>query len=257
MAFRTRYRQYEFLVMSIGLTNAPATFMSLINVLGVLGRQKLYAKFSKCEFLVDSVAFLGHVVSREGVMIDPEKIEAVRNWAQPSSMTEIKSFVGFASYYRRFVKNFASIATHLTGLTKKRWTELLKDYDMTIQYHLGKANMVADALSQKAVSMGSLACLGVSKRPLAKEIQTLESKFIQLGISERGGIKAKQFEDENLNELRKKTVSESHGSRYSIHLGVTKMYQDLKRLYWWPDMKKDITEFVAKCQNCQQVNYEH
>ncbi|WMV26528.1 hypothetical protein MTR67_019913 [Solanum verrucosum] len=140
---------------------------------------------------------------------------------------------------------------------------------------------------------------------LAKEIQTLESKVMQLGISERGGvlasievratfieeIKAKQFDDENLEELRKKAaiskeqettldaegvlnfkgricvprvddliqklLAESHGSRYSIHLGVTKMYRDLKRIYWWPGMKKDIVEFVAKCKNCQQVKYEH
>ncbi|WMV51238.1 hypothetical protein MTR67_044623 [Solanum verrucosum] len=128
---------------------------------------------------------------------------------------------------------------------------------------------------------------------------------MQLGISKRGKvltrievmaifikeIKAKQFEDENLEELRKKTANgkaqdttldadgvlnfkgricvpivddliekllvKSHGLRYSIHLGVTKMYQDLKRIYWWPGMKKDIAEFVAKCQNCQQVKYEH
>ncbi|XP_049391518.1 uncharacterized protein LOC125855910 [Solanum stenotomum] len=70
-------------------------------------------------------------------------------------------------------------------------------------------------------------------------------------------IKAKQFKDDSLNELKKKTVSESHGSRYSIYPGVTKMYQDLKRLYWWPDLKKNIAEFVAKCQNCQHVKYEH
>ncbi|WMV34176.1 hypothetical protein MTR67_027561 [Solanum verrucosum] len=99
--------------------------------------------------------------------------------------------------------------------------------------------------------MGSLACLSVAKRPLAKEIQTLESKFMQLGISERGEvlasikvratfieeIKAKQFEDENLKELRKvddlieKLFTESHGSRYSIHPSVTKKYRDLKRIY--------------------------
>ena len=128
---------------------------------------------------------------------------------------------------------------------------------------------------------------------------------MQLGISERDGvlasievraiyieeIKAKQFEDENLEELRKKTVigkaqeitldadgllifkgricvprvddliekllAESHSSRYFIHLGVTKMYRDMKRIYWWPGMKKDIVEFVGKCQNWQQVKYEH
>ncbi|WMV58920.1 hypothetical protein MTR67_052305 [Solanum verrucosum] len=98
--------------------------------------------------------------------------------------------------------------------------ELLKDYDVTIQYHSGKANVMADALSRKVVSMGSFVCLSATKRPLAKEIQTLVSKFIQLGISEKGRvlasikvkatfieeIKAKKFEHENLNELKKKTV---------------------------------------------------
>ncbi|WMV38417.1 hypothetical protein MTR67_031802 [Solanum verrucosum] len=68
------------------------------------------------------------------------------------------------------------------NLRQRRWMELLKEYDATIQYHPGKVNVVVDALSRKTVNMGSLTCLGVAKRPLAKEIQTLESKFIQLGI---------------------------------------------------------------------------
>ncbi|WMV09406.1 hypothetical protein MTR67_002791 [Solanum verrucosum] len=106
------------------------------------------------------------------------------------------------------------------NLRQRRWMELVKDYDMTIQYNSGKANAVLDALSRKAVSMDSLARLSTTIRPLGKEIQTLESKFMKLGISERGGvlasieardtfikeIKAKQFEDENSEELRKKTV---------------------------------------------------
>ncbi|WMV30754.1 hypothetical protein MTR67_024139 [Solanum verrucosum] len=160
-AFKTQYGHYDFLVMSFGLINAPVTFMSLMNgvfkpfldsfvivfiddilvyskneeehanhlrtVLGVLGKQKLYDKFLKCEFWLKSVAFLGHVVLKEGVMMDPQKIETVINWVWPSSITEVRSFVGLASYYHRFVKNFASIATHLTNLTKKEipfeWTE--------------------------------------------------------------------------------------------------------------------------------------
>ena len=133
-AFRTRYGHYEFLVMSFGLTNAPAAFMELMNgvfrpyldsfvivfiddilvyskteedhvrhlriVLQRLREEKLYAKFSKCEFWLTSVTFLGHVVSKEGIRVDPAKIEAVRGWTRPTSLTEIQSFVGFASYYR-------------------------------------------------------------------------------------------------------------------------------------------------------------
>ncbi|KAH0738233.1 hypothetical protein KY290_036938 [Solanum tuberosum] len=328
MAFRTRYGNYEFLVMSFGLTNALATFMSLMNgvfksfhysfVIVFIDDILVYSKSEKEH--ADHLR-IGHVVSKEGVMVDLQKIEAVKNWVRPSSVTEVMSFVGLASYYCRFVKNFASIATHLTNLTKKEipfeWTEkyeesfqklntllttthilalqdknviayeswLLKVPERNYPTHdleLATANVVADALSRQTVSMGSLACLSVPKRPLAMEIQTLESKFVKLGISEKGGvltrievratfieeIKAKQFADENLNELKKNVVigkaqkttldvEESHGLRYSIHPGVTKMYRDLKRIYWWSGMKKDISEFVAKCQNFQQVKYEH
>ena len=132
--FRTRYGHYEFLVMSFGLTNAPAAFMELMNgvfrpyldsfvivfiddilvyskteedhvrhlriVLQRLREEKLYAKFSKCEFWLTSVTFLGHVVSKEGIRVDPAKIEAVRGWTRPTSPTEIRSFVGLAGYYR-------------------------------------------------------------------------------------------------------------------------------------------------------------
>ena len=148
-AFRTRYGHYEFLVMFFGLTNAPAAFMSLMNgtfkpyldlffivfvdailiysnsrkehekhlriVLEVLREKRLYAKFSKCEFWLDSVSFLGHVVSKDVVMVDPSKIETVKNWVRPTNVSEIRSFVGLASYYRRFVKGFSSVASQLTN----------------------------------------------------------------------------------------------------------------------------------------------
>ena len=160
-AFRTRYGHYEFLVMSFGLTNAPAAFMDLMKrvfkpfldrfvivfiddilvysrseeehvehlriVLQTLREQQLYAKFSKCEFWLDSVAFLGHVVSREGIQVDPKKIEAVMDWQRPTTVTEVRSFPGLAGYYRRFVQDFSRIAAPLTRLTQKKvkfqWTE--------------------------------------------------------------------------------------------------------------------------------------
>ncbi|XP_069152883.1 uncharacterized protein [Solanum lycopersicum] len=91
-------------------------------VLGILKQKKLYAKFSKCEFWISSVAFLGHVVSKEGIMVDPKKIETVRDWVRPASVTEIWSFSGFAGYYRRFIEGFSSIASPLTRMTQKEVT---------------------------------------------------------------------------------------------------------------------------------------
>jgi hypothetical protein len=143
-AFVTRYGQYEFTVMSFGLTNAPAYFMNLMNkvfmeeldkfvvvfiddiliysksvdeheqhlrvVLEKLRVHKLYAKFSKCEFWLEKVAFLGHILTAEGVAVDPEKVEAVSNWQQPTNVSEIRSFLGLAGYYRRFIEGFSKIA---------------------------------------------------------------------------------------------------------------------------------------------------
>ncbi|CAL9002196.1 unnamed protein product [Prunus brigantina] len=88
-------------------------------VLGTLRRRQLYAKFSKCQFWLDRISFLGHVISAEGIYVDPQKIEAVMNWPQPTSVTEIRSFLGLAGYYRRFVEGFSVIAASLTRLTRK------------------------------------------------------------------------------------------------------------------------------------------
>ena len=152
-AFRTRYGHYEFLVMPFGLTNAPAVFMDLMNrvckpfldkfvivfiddiliysqsqqdheqhlklILELLAREKLYAKFSKCEFWLREVQFLGHVVNDKGIQVDPSKVQAVKQWETPKTPTEIRQFLGLAGYYRRFIKNFSKIALPLTTLTQK------------------------------------------------------------------------------------------------------------------------------------------
>ncbi|GKB40278.1 putative reverse transcriptase domain-containing protein [Tanacetum coccineum] len=139
--------------MPFGLTNAPAVFMDLMNrvckpyldkfvivfiddiliysktkedhevhlrlVLELLRKEKLYAKFSKCEFWLQEVHFLGHVVNQSGIHVDPSKIEAVKNWKAPTTSSEIRSFLGLAGYYRRFIANFSKIAKPLTSLTQK------------------------------------------------------------------------------------------------------------------------------------------
>ncbi|GJU29407.1 putative nucleotidyltransferase, ribonuclease H [Tanacetum coccineum] len=152
-AFRTRYGHYEFQVMPFGLTNAPDVFMDLMNrvcklyldlfvivfmndiliyscnkeehanhlriILELLKKEKLYAKFSKCDFWIRIVQFLGHLIDSQGLHVDPAKIEAVKNWASPTTPTEIHQFLGLAGYYRRFIKDFSKIAKSLTELTQK------------------------------------------------------------------------------------------------------------------------------------------
>ncbi|GJX41466.1 putative nucleotidyltransferase, ribonuclease H [Tanacetum coccineum] len=152
-AFRTMYGHFEFTVMPFGLTNAPTVFMDLMNrvcksyldkivivfiddiliyskskeehevqlrlVLELLRKEKLYAKFSKCEFWLQEVHFLGHVVNQNGIHVDPGKIEAVKNWEAPTSPIGVCSFLGLAGYYRRFIANFSRIAKPLTLLTQK------------------------------------------------------------------------------------------------------------------------------------------
>ena len=151
--FQTRYGYYEFMMIPFGLTNAPTTFMNLMNrvfepysddfvvvfiddilvysrmeedhdrhlhiVLQTLWEKQLYAKFSKCEFWLDRVVFLGHVVMRAGIMVDTAKMEVVTQWPRPTSVTEICSFLGMANYYRKFIQDLSQIVAPLTRLTRK------------------------------------------------------------------------------------------------------------------------------------------
>ncbi|KAH9671101.1 hypothetical protein KPL70_017221 [Citrus sinensis] len=239
-AFRTRYGHYEFLVMPFGLTNALAAFMDLMNrifqpyfdqfvivfiddilvyskskeehethlriVLETLREKKLYAKFKKCEFWLDCMAFLGHIVTKDGISVDPAKVEAIVNWERPSNVTEVRSLLGLAGYYRLFVKGFSSIAAPLTNLTKKdvkfTWdkacekgfqelkSRLVSAHILTVPsqgkgfviysdasrkglgcvlIQHGKANVVADALSRK--SSGCMAHLTTMQNHLVKDLR--------------------------------------------------------------------------------------
>ncbi|WVZ97250.1 LOW QUALITY PROTEIN: hypothetical protein U9M48_042800 [Paspalum notatum var. saurae] len=172
-AFSTRYGLYEYLVMSFGLTNAPAFFMYMMNsvfmneldkfvfiddiliyskseeehkehlriVLTRLREHKLYAKFSKCAFWLKEVSFLGHILSEKGVAVDPSKVRDVLNWKQP------EIFPWFSSYYRRFIKDFSKTAKPMTSLTKKNakyvWSSNYEEAFQTLKKLLTSAPVLA------------------------------------------------------------------------------------------------------------------
>nr|GEZ86720.1 putative reverse transcriptase domain, ribonuclease H-like domain, aspartic peptidase domain protein [Tanacetum cinerariifolium] len=121
ITFRTRYGHFEFQVMLFGLTNAPADEEQHVKhlkiILELLKKERLYAKFSKCDFWLDPVQFLGYVIDRNGVHVDPAKIEAIKNWAAPTPPTEVRQFLRLAGYYRRFIEGFSLISKPLTKLT--------------------------------------------------------------------------------------------------------------------------------------------
>ena len=161
MAFRTLYGHYEFLVMSFGLTNAPTTFMDLMNrvfqlyvdkffmvfiedilvyskdwenhdthlwvVLETLRKERLYAKLNKCEFWLKKVSFLGHIISEEEIQVDPKKVEVIIEWKPLRNVIEVRSFLGLAGYYIRFFKGFLMTAAPVMRLlqenVKFEWSE--------------------------------------------------------------------------------------------------------------------------------------
>ncbi|KAL0378600.1 UNVERIFIED_CONTAM: Retrovirus-related Pol polyprotein from transposon [Sesamum radiatum] len=161
------------------------------------------------------------------------------------------------------------------NLRQRRWIELLKDYDCTIDFHPGKANVVADALSRKSSS--TLANLGSHNQTLLLEMRSLNTTLevdqvagllaaLQLKPDFVDQIKEAQTRDHFLlrmlermkqDGLREEILQEAHNAPYAMHPGMVKMYRNLRPYYWWQTMKKDVAEFVAKCMTCQQVKAEH
>ncbi|GKB66590.1 putative reverse transcriptase domain-containing protein [Tanacetum coccineum] len=125
-------------------------------------------------------------------------------------------------------------------MRQRRWLKLLSDYDCELRYHLGKANMVADALSRKS-----------RPKPLRVRALNLEPRADKtLCLKNRSWIPC-------FGNLRALIMHESHKSKYSIHPRSDKMYQDLKKLYWWPNMKAEIATYVSKCMTCAKVKAKY
>jgi hypothetical protein len=186
-AFSTKYGLYEYLVMSFGLTNAPAYFMYLMNsvfmpeldkfmvvfiddilvyskskeehaghlhvVLQRLREHRLYAKLSKCDFWLKEIKFLGHTISQAGIAVDPDKVQEVMNWKPPTTVRQIRSFLGLAGYYRRFIPDFSRIAKPMTEVLKKGakfvWGQKCEDAFHSLRQHLTTTPVLAQSDNNK------------------------------------------------------------------------------------------------------------
>jgi hypothetical protein len=276
------------------------------------------------------VPFLGHIISNGDISVDPAKVKEIVAWSIPTIVTEILSFLGLVGYYRRFIEGFSKIAKPMTSLLEKgrefkwdekcqvytdhkslkyiftqkdlnprqrRWMELIKDYDLEIHYHPGKANLVVDAFSRKEhvhsavvaqlpdeivedfrrLNLGIVAHtegviidveLTWRKKSAKGQIDDAKIREIKDLITEGRGLEFTEEEQgtvwikdricvPNIESLRETILKEAHDSDYSIHPGSTKMYQDLKRKYWWYGLKRDAAAHVVMCDVCQRVKAEH
>ncbi|GJS60762.1 putative reverse transcriptase domain-containing protein [Tanacetum coccineum] len=295
-AFRTRYGHYEFQVMPFGLTNAPAVFMDLMNrmeheghlklILKLLKEEELYGKFSKCEFWLSKT--YDEVDSENApILALPEGSENFVVYCDASHkrlgavLMQREKVIDYVSSQLKCVvftdhKSLQHILDQKElNMRQRRWLELLSDYDCEIQYHPRKANVVADALSRKERSKP------LRVRALVMTIELNLPKQILNAQSE--ARKEENFINEDLHGMINKLeprvdgtlclnnqswipcfgdqraliMHESHKSKYSIHPGSDKMYQDLKKLYWWPNMKVEIAMYVSKCLTCAKVKIEY
>ncbi|XP_021729738.1 uncharacterized protein LOC110696694 [Chenopodium quinoa] len=295
--FRTRYGHYKFTVMPFGLTNAPAIFMDLMNRVFHPFTDKFVVVF--IDNILKDYKFEWNEKCEEAFQLLKEKLTTAPVLALPDNN-------GVYDMYSDASKNGLECVLMQNGkrdlnLRQIRWMEFVKDYEVDIQYHEGKANVVVDALGQKSshgvntLVVADELCREMSKMNLeVVEIGAVEGMLANLSIQPtifdeirenqagdvkldriREKIERKQATDfkiredgslrykgrwcvsQKCDEIKRKLMEEGHNTPYSMHPRGDKLYKDLKKVYWWPRMKNEVVEFVAKCLTCQKVKIEH
>ena len=241
---------------------------------------------------------LGCVLMEDGKVVDASRQLKQHEQNYPTHDMELAMVVFALKIWRHYLydekcriftyhKSLKYLLTQKElNLRQRQWLELFKDYDCIIDYHLRKANVVADALSRKKISVlflkhgtwriasdgALLAQLRAMPelRQMMKDAQENDVKLQQMVQLVKNGDKTKYSIKEdgglfyknrlcvlNVQEMKKKLMYESHNTVFTMHPGGKNMYQDLKHYYWWRMMKKDIAEYVSKCLTCRQVKAEH
>ncbi|MCO5563944.1 hypothetical protein L7F22_017596 [Adiantum nelumboides] len=291
-AFRTTFGLYEFLVMPFGLTNALATFNRMMDrifrphhsytgvffddiivysktleehkehlkkVFEELHRNKLFINGKKSEFFLQEIRYLGHIISKDGIKMDPEKLKVIEEWPQPKNLHELRSFIDHQSL------RYFMMQTKL-GEKQTRWANFLSQFHFHIAHVAGKQNPVADTLSRRPrVNAVSIAY----HQDLTTMIDDYKSDtdFAQIYEQVEQGILVSPYSIKEgflmfgprlciTKALRDKVMQESHEPPYAGHRSAQPTIQAMELYFYWPTMRQDVSDYISKCLTCQKVKYD-
>ncbi|GJW57258.1 retrotransposon protein, putative, ty3-gypsy subclass [Tanacetum coccineum] len=327
--FRTRYEHFKFTVMPFGLTNAPAVFMDLMNlvcrpyldkfvivfrdgiliysrtkeehkmhlglILELLKKKKLYAKFSKCEFWLQEVQFLRHVINGDDIHVDSSKIKAFKNWEAPRTPSETlkdklcnahvlalyegpedfivycdASGLGLGCVLMQRGKAIAYASLQLKIHKKNYTTHDLELGAVVFAFKIWRHYLYGTKSSFSVTMTARFAIIqsSIKYKILAAQNEASEAVNALVEMLRRLDDQIERRSDGELyyldriwvpltGDMRTLIMDEAHKSKYSVHPGADKLYYDLKDMYWWPGMKKCIALYVSKCLTCSKIKAEH